>query len=81
MTQTSSGVGPDWTVNEVTAAYPATLRVFGRHQIDSCCGGLKSLDEVARAHGLLIEGLLAELEDAIALPSITPSERKTGGSP
>ena len=59
-------VSPDWTVNEVVAGSPATLPVFGRYGIDSCCGGLKSLRDVAEVHRLSLDQLLADLNRAIA---------------
>ena len=66
MMTTRIPVTADWTVNEVVAAYPATLRVFGRYGIDACCGGLKPLSEVATAHDLPLDQLLADLTRAIA---------------
>lgn len=57
-------IGPDRTVNDVSRAYPATLAVFARHGIDSCCGGALPLAEVARRHHLELPALLAELARA-----------------
>ena len=54
----------DMTVNEIITKYPATVRVFSRHGIDSCCGGALPLSEVARKHRLDFIALLAELEQA-----------------
>ena len=55
---------PETTVNEAAARFPATLRVFGAHGIDSCCGGARPLAEVAERHGLDLDELLAELRAA-----------------
>src|SRR6185437_17002536 len=55
----------DWTVNQVVARYPVTLPVLGRHGIDTCCGGLKSLRDVASAHGIQLDRLLDELDQVI----------------
>lgn len=63
---TTKHLTADWTVNDVAAAFPATLRVFGRYGVDSCCGGLKSLRTVADAHGFVLDQLLLDLESAIA---------------
>ncbi len=65
MSTTRTLLTADWTVNDVAATYPATLRVFGRYGIDACCGGLKSLREVAAAHHFSLDQLLGDLEKAI----------------
>jgi iron-sulfur cluster repair protein YtfE (RIC family) len=62
----------DWTVNAVVGVYPTSLPVFGRYGIDSCCGGLKTLREVAEAHHLTLDRLLADL-----VAVTTPSEPRT----
>ena len=54
----------DATVNEVIAAWPATVAVFARHGVDACCGGGKPVAIVAERHGLRLEALLAELGEA-----------------
>lgn len=61
----------DWTVNEVVGAHPNTLPIFGRYGIDSCCGGLKALSEVATVHRLPLDQLLADLNGVIAPPAAT----------
>lgn len=66
MSTTRTTLTADWTVNDVVAAYPAALRVLGRYGIDTCCGGLKSLREVAAAHEFSLDQLLGDLESAIA---------------
>ena len=55
----------EWTVNEVVERYPESLPVFGRYGVDTCCGGQKSLSEVAMAHGFLLAQLLADLQAAV----------------
>ena len=52
----------DMTVNEIITRHPATVAVFRRHGIDSCCGGGLELGEVARRHKIDFVSLLAELE-------------------
>ena len=68
MDATRTNLNADWTVNDVVAAYPAALPVLGRYGIDACCGGLKSLREVATVHRLSLDRLLADLEGAIGPP-------------
>lgn len=54
------------TVGEIAAEYPATVRVFQRHQIDFCCGGKLPLLNACESRGLAPEKLLEELEEAAA---------------
>jgi iron-sulfur cluster repair protein YtfE (RIC family) len=61
MTKPHPRITADWTVNAVVGTYPTSLPVFGRYGIDSCCGGLKTLREVAEAHHLPLDRLLADL--------------------
>jgi iron-sulfur cluster repair protein YtfE (RIC family) len=54
-------VTADLTVNEVTLRVPASIPVFARWGIDSCCGGARTLAAVAERHALDLDGLVAEL--------------------
>jgi iron-sulfur cluster repair protein YtfE (RIC family) len=63
-TKAADEITSDMTVNEIITKYPATVGVFSRHGIDSCCGGALPLAEVARKHRLDFIALLAELEQA-----------------
>lgn len=58
-------IDPTLTVNEIVARAPATIGVFDAWRIDSCCGGARTLDEVARRHGLVLEALLADLNASL----------------
>jgi regulator of cell morphogenesis and NO signaling len=59
----TTGITPETTVNEAAARFPATLRIFSAHGIDSCCGGAKPLAEVAQRHGLELDDLLDQLRE------------------
>jgi iron-sulfur cluster repair protein YtfE (RIC family) len=61
----TTALTPSITVNEAVHLFPATLPVFQRQGIDSCCGGAHSLQEVARKHGMEVEALLKELRSAV----------------
>lgn len=65
MATLNTSLNADWTVNQVVASYPATLPVLGKHGIDTCCGGLKSLRDVASAHGIRLDQLLDEIDEVI----------------
>lgn len=53
----------DLQLNEVVRLWPESVAVFGRHGMDTCCGGSLAVREAASRHGLQLETLLQELED------------------
>ncbi len=59
-----SAIQKEMVVNDVIREHPDTLGVFNRWGIDSCCGGAKRLEEVARAHQFDLEKLLQDLNAA-----------------
>ena len=54
------------TVNEIVAKYPATIAIFNRYGIDSCCGGGVSVEEAAHRDGVDPGMLCRELQQAVA---------------
>lgn len=60
-----TGVTAQSTLAEVSGAWPATAPVLGRHGFDLCCGSGKSLEFAARAHGVDLQQLLAEVHEAL----------------
>lgn len=53
------------TVNELIARYPATIAVFNRFGIDTCCGGGEPVADAARRDGADIEALIGALRAAV----------------
>jgi iron-sulfur cluster repair protein YtfE (RIC family) len=53
------------TVNELVMRYPATIAVFNRFGIDSCCGGAVPIADAARRDGADVDALLAALREAM----------------
>jgi len=51
-------------INEVISLYPWTLPVFHRLDVDSCCGGARTIEAMAQEHGLDLDDVLAELQTA-----------------
>jgi len=54
----------DMVINEVISLYPWTLPVFHRLDVDSCCGGARTIEAMAQEHGLDLDDVLAELQTA-----------------
>ncbi len=57
-------VNADMTINEVVRNYPATMKVFNLHKVDSCCGGAQSLRAAAELNGVPLDLLLGDLNAA-----------------
>ena len=60
-----TGVKAVSTLAEVSARWPATVPIFGKYGFDSCCGSVKTLEFASRAHGVDLQGLLAEVQEAV----------------
>lgn len=58
-------IDPTWTVNKVVALYPATVAVFNRFGVDSCCGGGLELGEAAQRDGISLDALLQALRENV----------------
>lgn len=56
-----SPIQPSSTVGQIVAERPELARVFEELQIDYCCGGKRSLDEVCRERGLVVGELIDRL--------------------
>ena len=54
----------DMAINDVIKRYPWTLPVFHRLDVDSCCGGARTIATMVQEHGLDLDEVLAELEAA-----------------
>lgn len=64
--QQETVIDPAWSVNEVMARYPATLPVFNRFGVDTCCGGGAAVRDAARRDGADVDALLDALRAATA---------------
>jgi uncharacterized protein (DUF2249 family) len=60
-----TGIPSTATLAAIAERYPAAREVLGRHGLDLCCGGAKTLAFAASAHGLNLDGLLGELHGAV----------------
>jgi iron-sulfur cluster repair protein YtfE (RIC family) len=66
-TSTNASTEPDCTatVNATMARWPATMAVFNRFGVDTCCGGGSSVEDAARRDGVDAPALCAALRDAV----------------
>lgn len=53
------------SVNAMIARHPATVAVFYRYGIDTCCGGVVGVAEAAHRDGIPLDELVAELRRAL----------------
>lgn len=52
------------TITAILERHPATLEVFNRFGLDSCCGGALSIEAAAKAHKIDSAVLCNALRDA-----------------
>ncbi|MGE0444276.1 MAG: iron-sulfur cluster repair di-iron protein [Vicinamibacterales bacterium] len=55
-------ITPQTTVADIASAVPSSVRVFGRHNIDFCCGGRRPLATVCEEQGLSFDAVAREIE-------------------
>ena len=67
-------IAPSTTVGQIVADQPQLARVFEELQIDYCCGGKRSLDEVCRGRGLDVRQFVQRLKDAEAMSTSPAGE-------
>jgi len=57
-------ITPDMSLNDVIRKYPTTIGVFNRFNIDSCCGGARSLRDMAAQDKVDIGVFIQALKEA-----------------
>jgi len=57
----------DMTLNEVIRKYPSTMGVFNRYNVDSCCGGARSIKAMAQEDKVDVNAFIESLKDAARL--------------
>ncbi len=57
-------ITPDMSLNDVIRKYPTTIGVFNRFNIDSCCGGARSLRDMAAQDKVDIGVFMQALKEA-----------------
>ena len=62
MTPIAGTITTAWTVNDVIRHFPMTILVFNDLGIDSCCGGMATLEAAARESSVAPHDLLAAIK-------------------
>jgi len=58
-------ITPDMSINDIIRKYPNTMGVFNRFNLDSCCGGARSLKVVAEEDKVDLQELIKALKEGI----------------
>lgn len=53
------------TMNDLIKLSPAAVKIFGKYNMDSCCGGFQEIGTAAKAGGIDLEKLMEELRDSV----------------
>ena len=61
-------ITPDMSLNDVIRKYPTTIGVFNRFNIDSCCGGARSLRDMAAQDKVELDVFMQALKEAAEKP-------------
>lgn len=54
-------ITPNLTLNQITDAFPAALKVLGDLGFDTCCGGWEEIGVAASKKGIAWENVVAAL--------------------
>jgi regulator of cell morphogenesis and NO signaling len=57
-------ITPDMSLNDVIRKYPNTIGVFNRFNIDSCCGGARSIRDMAAEDKVDLGAFMQALKEA-----------------
>lgn len=66
---TQTGITPATTLREACEGRPAAAAVLAARGLDVCCGGMRSLEQAAAAHGIPLADLLLELHRTVQRPA------------
>jgi iron-sulfur cluster repair protein YtfE (RIC family) len=57
-------ITPDMTLNDVIRKYPSTMGVFNRFNVDSCCGGARTIKAMAEQDKVDVTTFINSLKEA-----------------
>ncbi len=73
-------IDKDKTVGELAAKLPGAVRLFERLQIDYCCGGKRSLEEVCQEKNLGVDEVVAALQTIAEVQRPAADEKDWAGA-
>ena len=68
MNQKKYTITKDMIVNDVVNNYPQTNEIFTKYGVDTCCGGIQSIEKTAAACNVNLDEVLKTLNEAIPVP-------------
>ena len=68
MDQKNYTITKDMIVNDVVNNYPQTNEIFTKYGVDTCCGGIQSIEKTATACNVNLDEVLKTLNEAIPKP-------------
>ena len=75
MTTPQTPLDPKLTVAEILRRFPATGPVLAAQGLDACCGGSHPLEMACKAHGISVENVVLQLQEAISLSAPAPKRK------
>ena len=77
MNQKNYMITKDMIVNDVVNKYPQTNEIFTKYGVDTCCGGIQSIEKTAAACNVNLDEVLKTLNEAVPVPEQDKAEAKT----
>ncbi len=74
MNQKNYTITKDMIVNDVVNNYPQTNEIFTKYGVDTCCGGIQSIEKTAAACNVNLDEVLKTLNEAIPKPEAEQSK-------
>ena len=76
MNQENYSITKDMIVNDVVNKYPQTNEIFTKYGVDTCCGGIQSIEKTAAACNVNLDEVLKTLNEAVPVPEQDKAEDK-----
>jgi iron-sulfur cluster repair protein YtfE (RIC family) len=74
MNQKNYPITKDMIVNDVVNTYPQTNEIFTKYGVDTCCGGIQSIEKTAAACNVNLDDVLKTLNEAVPAPEQDKTE-------
>ncbi len=74
MSQKNYKITKDMVVNDVVNQYPKTAEIFTKYGVDTCCGGVQSIEKTVAACNVNIDEVLIALNAVVPEPEPEPSK-------